>query len=567
MICRLCLLGITNGIELWSGNGESDVAKVIKRYFCIEIQYHETISNEICCECWKHIDDFHKFWVNIDEKQKTLQTHLECIETKHPIEDIETEEFPSVHINSSIDCKEIGLREPQIDLVVLQPAVCDNEVEFDAADLDNDCEDGAVFDDGGTDNDLLFDQGCLPAVKTKQTYNFVKTKKKINDLDNRPKREYKKKSLKSKSDDNLSKDPAIDEEATRRRMAKLALIAEMDEYIAQNSELSCCLCKQQLTDFLQLRKHFRDQHKCEGYMTCCNSRFLKRSLWVDHLKMHRDPDFLKCHICNKKLASRNTYQNHMDSKHPDTEDLQFFCKLCPRKFVKQYLLDYHMRSKHTTTRDFICKICNKGFVSAGVLKKHERNIHLNEYESVCEICGKCFKAAHNLLRHVDSIHSAEPRTRAQCHICQKWLKNAYTLKKHIIAHSEEPLGREYPCTKCNAIKYSRHSLAAHIRYHHSDRSFKCPVCSKEFKLPIALREHEARHAGIHLYTCSICAKKFRSIRNMRKHVANHSDESVHAKCNENVQQKSEEKLPQHSTSANDMPSGYLTLLPFNEAQS
>lgn len=54
---------------------------------------------------------------------------------------------------------------------------------------------------------------------------------------------------------------------------------------------------------------------------------------------------------------------------------------------------------------------------------------------------------------------------------------------------------------------------------------------------------------------------------MRKHMANHSDEAVHQKCHENVQQKSEEKLPQHSMQANDMPSGYITLLPFSESQS
>lgn len=50
-------------------------------------------------------------------------------------------------------------------------------------------------------------------------------------------------------------------------------------------------------------------------------------------------------------------------------------------------------------------------------------------------------------------------------------------------------------------------------------------------------------------------------------MANHSDEAVHQKCNENLKGKSEEKLPQHSTQANDMPSGYLTLLPFGEPQS
>ncbi|XP_004524932.1 transcription factor grauzone isoform X2 [Ceratitis capitata] len=551
MICRLCLVGINNGKKICTDNGERKIADMIAKYFCIEIHSDDAVSNEICFECWKQINDFHKFYLDIEEKQKTLKSHLESTESNLCIEGIETEEFPLAHTISPNDDKGIELGEPQIDLPIVQIENSEDEVEFDAAELDN---------DNSTDQDAALSPEPKFANKTKR-------RKKVADVKHLPKRKYRKNSLKAKNVNNDVNDVASEEEITRRRMAKLALIAEMDDYIAKNCELSCCLCKQHVTDFLHLRKHFREKHKCEGYMTCCNSKFIKRSLWADHLKSHRDPNFFKCHICNKKLASRNTYQNHMDSKHPDISDLQFFCKLCPRKFVKQYLLDYHMKSKHTTTRDFICKTCNKGFVSAGVLKKHERNIHLNEYESVCEICGKCFKAAHNLLRHVDAIHSEEPRTRAQCHICHKWLKNAYTLKKHIIAHSEEPAEKEYPCDKCSTIKYSRHSLAAHIRYHHSNRSFKCPVCDKEFKLPIALREHEAIHAGIHLYTCSICAKKYRSIRNMRKHMTEHSKKKLHQTYSEASQQQLTECAANQESTSNEMASDYLSRLPLNEPHS
>ncbi|XP_067637515.1 transcription factor grauzone-like [Eurosta solidaginis] len=537
MICRLCLFDIYNKddiyktIKILSDGNETEVSKAIVKYFNIDVQPDDGISNEICVDCWQHIDDFHRFWLFIKEKQKTLQTQLEIICSKHKIETIETAAYVGAGIASAIEDKDCGsLREPQIDLPSTQSYFSEEKSEFDAAALDGDHHESSS------------NQHDFPPMSPL----LQKNKKQA---ERRPKRKYIKRTLKNNNDEQISKFKEYD--AVGRRMAKLALIAEMDEYIAQNSELSCHLCKEPLKDFLSLRKHFRQKHKCEGFMTCCNNRFVKRHLWVDHLKMHREPEFLKCHICNKKLASRNTYQNHMDTKHPDTNELQFVCKLCPRKFVKQYLLDYHLKSKHTTTRDHICKTCKKGFVSAGVLKKHERNIHLNAYESVCEICGKCFKAAHNLARHVDAIHSESPRTRAQCHICNKWLKNAYTLKKHITAHSEEPTGKEYKCAKCGSVKYSRHSLAAHIRYHHSDRSFKCPVCSREFKMPIALREHEARHAGIHLYTCKICAKKFRSIRNMRKHMSNHSDEAVHQQCKDAVPQPLDNKATNDSNLTTD----------------
>lgn len=68
---------------------------------------------------------------------------------------------------------------------------------------------------------------------------------------------------------------------------------EVDEFIAANTQLSCCLCSAPLKDFTELKKHFRVDHHCNGYVTCCNNRYLRRTLYVDHLKLHMDPDFFK----------------------------------------------------------------------------------------------------------------------------------------------------------------------------------------------------------------------------------------------------------------------------------
>lgn len=128
---------------------------------------------------------------------------------------------------------------------------------------------------------------------------------------------------------------------------------------------------------------------------------------------------------------------------------------------------------------------------------------------------------------MDNIHNTEPRPEVECTICHKWLKSDRSLRKHMISHRDEASGTVFKCPQCDVEKKSRHSLASHIRYHHSNRIFACTMCTKEFKTPIALKEHEATHTGVDLYTCPFCPKTFRSHANMHKHkLHSHSDEWV-----------------------------------------
>ncbi|XP_036342368.1 transcription factor grauzone-like [Rhagoletis pomonella] len=529
MICRLCLEESHNSFEIFSMSGETEIAKTIAKYFHIEVQPDDIISNKICEKCWQHLFDFHRFWLSIDEKQKTLQTHLVCIEIKPDIDAIETEDFPGPNLNSPIDSKSNELREPEIDMTVLHPAVFADGLEFEATDMKDDeisvDRDSLFSPVPSSDEDVPLtelmtseNKACKSTkrkpkktklknekgvVKTKHSSKRIKAKKEMRDLEG----------LKSKA-----------KEKQERKLDTQALIRELDVFIAENTQLSCCLCSVPLKDFNELKKHFRLEHNCVGYVPCCNNRYRKRTLYVDHLKLHKDPDFFKCTLCNKQLASRNNYQNHMDTKHPDAEKLLYSCKLCPRKFVKQYILDYHIKSSHTTERNYICKTCNKGFTHSAVLRQHEKAVHLNTYDSVCEVCGKCLKTQQNLITHMEAMHSTVPRPEEQCKICLKWLKNARCLRKHMIAHRDQASGQEFKCPQCGMEKATRHALSAHIRYYHTDKVFTCAMCNKEFRNPRALREHETMHTGTHLYTCSFCPKTFRSHGNMHKHkVNNHSN--------------------------------------------
>ncbi|XP_011191384.1 transcription factor grauzone isoform X2 [Zeugodacus cucurbitae] len=529
MICRLCLEDSNNNFDIVSDHGETEIAKIIAKYFHIEVQREDFVSNKICAECWEYTSDFHKFWLNIDEKQKTLQTHIVCTQIKQDIDDFQLEDFLSADLKSPIDTKNNELREPEIDLVV-HPMLSTDGLEFNAAEL--------------KDDDISMDRNSMPS----PIPSYTDEEESVMELRSTQKRKYTKRASKQKKTDKESTDKNLRSKKSKgknkskdiadkinlkskdkvdKKPDTKSLIRELDDFIAQNTQLTCCMCSVQLKDFTDLKKHFRQDHQCVGYIPCCNNRYRKRTLYVDHLKLHKDPDFFKCNLCNKQLASRNNYQNHMDSIHPDAESLLYPCKLCPRKFAKQYILDYHIKSSHTTEKKYICKTCNKGFINSAVLKQHEKAVHLNEYDSVCEVCGKCLKTAQNLLSHMEAIHNTEPRPEEQCKICLKWLKNARCVKKHMIIHRDEASGQEFKCPQCGMDKNTRHALAAHIRYHHSDKVYACTMCTREFKNPRALKEHESTHTGTHLYTCSFCPKTFRSHGNMHKHkVNNHSNEWV-----------------------------------------
>lgn len=66
----------------------------------------------------------------------------------------------------------------------------------------------------------------------------------------------------------------------------------------------------------------------------------------------------RCKECDKVLANRNSYQNHMFSCHPSEESLIFECSMCTKKFAKQYILDYHMAT-HRKEKKYSCNLCEK----------------------------------------------------------------------------------------------------------------------------------------------------------------------------------------------------------------
>lgn len=123
------------------------------------------------------------------------------------------------------------------------------------------------------------------------------------------------------------------------------------------------------------------------------------------------------------------------------------------------------------------------FVTKSVLANHIRGVHENAFAHMCHICAKTFKSKQVYDLHLQHEHLDTEPPKLQCSICGNWLKHEHSLRKHMARHGQT----EEVCKLCNKVAPNRHALGNHMRYVHSERSYKCTMCDKAFKKPIGLK--------------------------------------------------------------------------------
>ncbi|XP_017478210.1 PREDICTED: uncharacterized protein LOC108367995 isoform X3 [Rhagoletis zephyria] len=112
MACRLCLKKPGDFLEIFKESGElveGGAKEIIEKYFQIQITFNDEISNKICLVCWRYLNEFHRFWLNIKEKQQTLQIVFDCMKIKR-----EASKDSAYEINSTFDGKNNILCEPEL---------------------------------------------------------------------------------------------------------------------------------------------------------------------------------------------------------------------------------------------------------------------------------------------------------------------------------------------------------------------------------------------------------------------------------------------------------------------
>ncbi|KAM8720803.1 hypothetical protein ACLKA7_006791 [Drosophila subpalustris] len=549
MICRLCLCDLDNTISVYIfSDAEHGLPKVIAKYLQLEVTVNDIISNRLCTTCWRYLTEFEQFCLMVLDKQQMLLLKTEPEPPPEPAvvvwnteSALESKLAFGNHDNDNddddddeLDTKDHILCEPEID--------ADNTRNCNSDDSSNSSEQqeyGDAFAD-----EFLMDSPVKPKPAKGKTRKAAKKKVELPTSSLRATRAHSRELRRNATEEEpkaktiVSSKPGKPAKTKKRGRpkgqlnkpkvpkapdapelaAKRSSIKEMDDYIAANVKLDCCLCATPLENFNELKRHFRVVHNCTGYMACCNNRYKKRTLYVDHLHYHKDPQYFSCKPCRKNFLNRNSQDMHMLRFHSDQQELVHQCAICEARFAKKFLLTMHIKNHKGTERPEICETCSKTFRTKHELTAHVKRMHTTDFTPIiCDICGVNFRSKANFLTHKKALHPDGPVAEVQCNLCSRWLRDERSLRKHLARHDDREGNNKYRCVLCSAEKASRVALSSHMRYHHSTKRHSCTLCGKEFKLPRALAEHMATHTGIDLYSCPFCTRTFKSHANMHNH--------------------------------------------------
>ncbi|KNC32011.1 Transcription factor grauzone [Lucilia cuprina] len=289
-----------------------------------------------------------------------------------------------------------------------------------------------------------------------------------------------------------------------------------DIFTDNEHKLECCICNVTLEDFRAVKQHYRNEHNTKGYTMCCGKKYFKRCLLIDHLRVHKDPNYFKCTECAKVFATRRGLEMHLEIH--QTRERKFNCDECGKSYFKLHVFERHKLSHvPESERHYNCSQCDKKFASDYLRRQHEDLTHEKKYDKICDICGKSFRHRFSFARHMEE-HDGTTPTLVSCEICGAKLTNKYGLRRHMkMRHLEENM-QEQICPYCSRVSPNLNAHRMHIKYNHTmQRKHACHLCEKAFRRPLELKEHLSTHTGEALYTCPHCPRTFISNANMHKH--------------------------------------------------
>lgn len=262
--------------------------------------------------CWGKIKDFHQFYL-------TVLDNNNAVDIKEPIDP--------------------GIRSPNIrDLLDVK-----TEAENLDFDIKNEFEDLDDFDMIPIKEDEDSQPDTPPIQEdTKET----KIKQKI------------KKSLSTRTEKSSSKKKERKQKPPENLEYKMAS-AESEKLIREHIKLDCEICSYSCVSYLDTMNHYRKTHNVKGFLKCCDEKFKKRSLLVDHIKYHIDPKTFLCEICNKAFKNRKYLSLHKVNH--DEHNLKCPHPGCDRLFSRQYRLKLHENSAHRLKdgENIKCTDCDK----------------------------------------------------------------------------------------------------------------------------------------------------------------------------------------------------------------
>ncbi|XP_065367654.1 transcription factor grauzone-like isoform X2 [Calliphora vicina] len=460
--CLLCLsmseLFITVNSLQWQ---EFRVKYIINKHLW-PMEYIIPTSG-VCKKCWQELYGFHKFFNDIQESHKQLG-HITT--------------FKNVDLQESKEERENEFE--NIADIQFEPEIIQLSKEFEFEEnktviKQEHCADFRA-EDPLTELDELVSTTATNKNVSKNT-EFLKTETDSCETDLVSSFEGAAILLNCPSDSEILEN----NECTKEPNINEYKIDEMDKFITENFNITCCLCHTAMKTFHEMCQHFKIQHKIRGYVTCCNKKIFRRCYLLDHINFHLNPNYFKCSQCGKVLADRLCLKSHLKT-HEDNVSKNHCCDICGKSFMCHSKLKIH-KTTHLPEdeKQFSCSECGKKFANKYLLSNHVHAVHLKVYAKICDICGKSLSSTDDLERHMLD-HEGKPAPTFSCDICGLILTSMKGLKRH--KNTIHPVGghQEYTCSICSKISPNVMAHKRHVKFSHvMGYDHKCKICEKAFK--------------------------------------------------------------------------------------
>ena len=196
-----------------------------------------------------------------------------------------------------------------------------------------------------------------------------------------------------------SDEEEADNESIMRRasLGKLKKNDIIDFYKEFQFKLECTICNTLESTFASLCVHYKNQHNMRGFAMCCGVKFGRRHLLIDHLCVHKDPNFFKCNKCHRVYQARDNLNFHLRKNRCTPK---YECDQCGKQFlIQKNLMRHKLTHLKPIDKIFNCEKCHTSFESVEFLREHEKHIHAGVCKITCYDCGEMFSQKCSLQRH------------------------------------------------------------------------------------------------------------------------------------------------------------------------
>lgn len=486
--CFTCFRRTDNFIRITDQDGVSgeDRQEIFAKHFWFtKDQFH---NKTVCTSCWERIDDFHRFYCDVEKMHAT-----ELMEIKKELLD-EPEDV--------LDTKMIPGEPDEFESEVFAEALCKVE-HTEKVSHTEDEEDEVDEDDDDDDDEDYVDP-------------------------------TEKKSSESESEVPLAKRKVVVRKTRNRQIRHL------------NFSYSCKICidakaenVEPFESFYRLSKHFQEEHECPAFVMCCGRKYSSQRGLGQHFRKRPSMKSItkRCLECNICFRDEKGLAKHLFLVHTPEDQKQFKCDLCLKAFADEELLRIHINWHfQVQQRDHYCAECDRYFISAVNLESHNETQHRapqkvakpeqpdddasndsDQSESETKIKG----TPESIAKEEEIIHKI---LTLNCSECDAVAETFQLLKKH----GREVHGLKSMTIVCCERRFSRRSrLYEHCLIHQKPDAFECELCKKRFPDSSALRHHKwwmHTPASERPFKCDICGNKFMKEYLLKQHIQRHVEQ-------------------------------------------